>query len=144
MSKSTNLRPEAGGHPARSNSTDVKNPTSAPADGNDFPDAPDHAADEAPQDKPDPDAFARRLGTDTIETGDGLDAVADRTDMASSGHARSDDPTSSGASDPRLVIGGLGAVVAALIVVVSERRGKKKGLAAKAAALGAAAQVVRR
>lgn len=73
----TNLRPEAGGNPARSNSTGLRNDPKAARDGNDFPDAPSADVDPTPQDQPDLDAFAARLGTDSIETGDGLAAVAD-------------------------------------------------------------------
>ena len=75
----SNLRPEAGGDPANSNHTDVDSGASVTRDGNDFPDAPTPDADEVPQDKPDLDAFAARMGTDTIETGEGLDAVVDRS-----------------------------------------------------------------
>lgn len=75
----SNLRPEAGGDPANSNHTDVASGASVTNDGNDFPDAPTPETDELPQDKPDLDAFAARMGTDTIETGEGFDAVVDRS-----------------------------------------------------------------
>lgn len=129
MSKSSHLRPEAGGDPARSNSTDLKNEPKAPQDHNVFPDAPVQAADDKPQDKPDLDAFAKRMGTDTIETGDGLDAVPERS-------AESD------GTDSRLIIAGGGAAVAALLVLVFRRR-QRRSLLAKAVALGAAAKVIR-
>lgn len=74
-----NLRPEAGGDPANSNDTDVHDNASVTHDGNDFPDAPTPETNGLPQDKPDLDAFAARMGTDTIETGEGLDAVVDRS-----------------------------------------------------------------
>lgn len=130
MSKSSHLRPEAGGDPARSNSTDLKNDPKAPQDHNDFPDAPEQPADPKPQDKPDLDAFARRMGTDTIETGDGLDAVPEQRSVESDG------------TDSRLIIAGGGAAVAALLVLVFRRR-QRRSLLAKAVALGAAANVIR-
>ena len=55
----------------------MTNPEPGPAVGNDFPDAPDESS-ERDQDKPIMDKFAERMGTDTIETGDGLDAPARR------------------------------------------------------------------
>nr|WHW29234.1 hypothetical protein [uncultured bacterium] len=130
MSSNTHLRPEAGGDPARSNSTDLKNDPKAPQDANDFPDAPEHKTDEQPQDKPDLDAFAKRMGTDTIETGDGLDAVPEHRTAESNG------------IDSRMIIAGGGAVVAALLLIVFRRR-KQRGLMEKAVALGAAAHVIR-
>lgn len=124
------LRPQTGGDPAQGPSDDLANKPAAPASGNDFPDAPEQSSDSDPQDKPDLDAFAKRLGTDTINTGDGLGAVPeDRTDPASG-------------SDSRLIIGGLGAAFALLFVVVLRRR-RQHGILAKAAALGAAAHAVR-
>ena len=78
----TNLRPEAGGNPARSNSTGLKHDPKMMQDGNDFPDAPPSKSESTPQDQPDLDKFAARLGTDTIETGDGLAAVAENRSSA--------------------------------------------------------------
>lgn len=133
MSKKSNLRPEAGGDPAQSVSADLQNEPKSPQDDNDFPDAPDQPADETPQDKPDLDAFAKRMGTDTIESGDGLDAIPDRAT-----HATPDDPMKS-----RLVLAGGGALVAALLVLVTRRRRKRHPLVAKATALAAAAHALR-
>ncbi len=96
----------------------------------DFPDAPEQSAADTPQDKPDLDGFAKRMGTDTIETGDGLDAVPGDRISDSSG------------IDSRLVIAGGGALVAAILLIVFRRR-KKRSLLSKAVALGAAAHVIR-
>jgi hypothetical protein len=130
--KSHHLRPEAGGDPARSVSTDLKNQPKAPQDDNDFPDSPEQPADDAPQDKPDLDAFAKRMGTDTIESGEGLDAVPDQTTVDAA-----DDSTKQ-----RLVIAAGGAFVAALQLLVVKRRRKSNHLVTKAAALAAAAKAV--
>ena len=112
------------------NSTDLKNVSNAPQATNDFPDAPSNSPEAKPQDKPDLDAFAKRIGTNTIETGEGLDAVPEDRSMESTG------------TKPRLMIGGAGVAMAALFFVVLRRR-KKRGLLAKAVALGAAANVIR-
>jgi hypothetical protein len=84
----TNLRPDAGGNPARSNSTDLKNDPTVMQDRNEFPDAPTPDPDTTPSDQPDLDDFAARLGTDTIETGEGLGAIPDRSNPDSSTDAR--------------------------------------------------------
>lgn len=61
------LRVQAGGNPARGPHPDMANPTPSTDGGNDFPDQPRAADDtERPQDQPDLDAFAARLGTDTL------------------------------------------------------------------------------
>lgn len=133
MSKKPHLRHEAGGDPARSVSTDLKNPTAAPQDDNDFPDSPQQPTDDKPQDKPDLDAFAKRLGTDTIDSGDGLDAIPDRDSSTTT-----DDSTKS-----RLVLAGGGGLVAAFLVLVTKRRRKRHPLAAKATALAVAAHSLR-
>ncbi len=130
MSKPTNLRPEAGGNPARSNSTGVKNNPASPGDGNQFPDAPEQDPDDKPQDKPDLDAFAKRIGTDTIETGERLDAVPKTRSTDSDG------------VDSRLIIAAGGAVVAGLLTLVMWRR-KRRGLLSKAVALGAVANIIK-
>ncbi|MEP1125143.1 MAG: hypothetical protein ABJH68_14760 [Ilumatobacter sp.] len=110
MSKATNLRPGAGGNPAWSNSTGSKNDPKARQRRNDFPDSPDSDVDATPQDKPDLDAFAKRIGTDTVETGDGLDAVpSDRS-------PESDEP------NRRLIGAGVGAAVAAFVAIAVLRR----------------------
>jgi general stress protein 26 len=64
---SKNLRFEAGGNPAQPPHPDVLNPTPSPAAGEDFPDRPDEQPAEHPQDQPDLDAFARRMGTDRLD-----------------------------------------------------------------------------
>ncbi len=130
MSKSTNLRPEAGGDPAQSNSTGSKNDPKARQRHNDFPDSPDAVVADTPQDKPDLDAFAKRIGTDTVETGEGLGAIPEDRSPDLDG------------SNPRLIIAGAGAAVAALLLVVVRRR-RRHGLVGKAVALGAAANIIR-
>lgn len=126
------LRPTVGGDPARAVSTDLKNQPTAPRDGNDFPDAPDEDPSESPQDKPDLDAFAQRLGTDTISTGDGLDAVPDE---------RSATPTVADTARRPILIGAL--VVAGLLTVVAgRRRRRRRSTLAKAAASGLAATAI--
>jgi general stress protein 26 len=64
---SKNRRFEAGGNPAPGPHPDLANPTPAPAVGEDFPDQPDQEPTERPQDQPDLDAFAARMGTDRID-----------------------------------------------------------------------------
>ncbi len=65
---STNhLRNQAGGNPAQGPHPDVANPTPSPAAGEDFPDRPEESVAERPQDQPDLDAFAERMGTDQLE-----------------------------------------------------------------------------
>jgi prepilin-type processing-associated H-X9-DG protein len=60
------LRAQAGGDPAQGPHPDVANPTPSPRAGEDFPDQPDERPAERPQDQPDLDAFAARLGTDRL------------------------------------------------------------------------------
>jgi len=126
----THLRPQNGGDPAQGPADDLKNQPAAPSADNDFPDAPGQSTVATSQDKPDLDAFAKRIGTDTIETGAGMDAVPDE---------RSTDATG---TDTRMIIGGVGVVAAGLLVVVIRRR-KRRNLLSKAVALGAAANVIR-
>ena len=64
---SKNLRVEAGGNPAQGPHPDVANPMPSPTAGEDFPDPPHEQPAERPQDQPDLDAFAARMGTDRIE-----------------------------------------------------------------------------
>src|SRR6056297_203352 len=65
---STNhLRNQAGGNPAQGPHPDVANPTPSPAAGEDFPDRPAQSVADQPQDQPDLDAFAERMGTDQLE-----------------------------------------------------------------------------
>ncbi len=64
---SKNLRVEAGGNPAQGPHPDVANPMPSPTAGEDFPDPPNDQPAERPQDQPDLDAFAARMGTDRIE-----------------------------------------------------------------------------
>lgn len=148
MNKSTNLRPEAGGDPAQSNNTGLKNDDKVSQASNDFPDGPAESSDDQPQDKPDLDAFAKRMGTDTIESGDGLDAVPED---------RAPEPASESAEVPRvdrvveaaddnkknLAIGGAVLALAVLVIGLVRRRRKQRGLVAKALALGAAVHVIR-
>ncbi len=136
MSKSTNLRPEAGGDPALSNSTGPKNDPKARQRSHDFPDSPDAIVDDRPQDKPDLDAFAKRIGTDTVETGAGLGAIP-------SDRAPDTDPSNTDRSNSRLIIAAGGAAVAGLLVIVLRRRRRHRGFVGKAVALGAAANVIR-
>jgi general stress protein 26 len=63
---SKNRRFEAGGNPAQGPHPDVANPAPSPAAGEDFPDHPDEQLAERPQDQPDLDAFAARMGTDRL------------------------------------------------------------------------------
>jgi general stress protein 26 len=63
---SKNRRFEAGGNPAQPPHPDVLNPQPSPVANEDFPDAPDEQPAEHPQDQPDLDAFAARMGTDRI------------------------------------------------------------------------------
>ncbi len=72
---SNHLRPEAGGDPTRG-SLEPRTDESA-IEQNDFPDAPDATVDDTPQDQPDLDAFAARMGTDRIESDDPPDTVED-------------------------------------------------------------------
>lgn len=123
----THLRPQTGGDPAQGPSDDIADSVASPADGNDFPDAPESKSVGTSQDKPDLDAFAKRMGTDTIETGESLDAVPERA-------------AESTGTDSRLIIAGGGAAIAALLVLVSRRREKRTPLT-KAVALVAAANV---
>lgn len=67
------LRNEAGGNPARGPHPDQVNQPAAM--GNDFPDHAAEAVDRRPQDKPDLDAFAARMGTDSVSDS----AVSERT-----------------------------------------------------------------
>ncbi len=81
------LRPHSGGHPSQGPVREMANPDPSPAVGRDFPDEPDESVDDRPEDQPDLDAFAAKLG---IEGRDGDDdrsgeqrplrsAVAERT-----------------------------------------------------------------
>jgi general stress protein 26 len=68
---STNhLRVQAGGDPAQGPHPDVANPTPSPRAGEDFPDRPDQQTVDRPQDQPDLDAFAARMGTDRLADND--------------------------------------------------------------------------
>lgn len=133
MNMNTNLRPEAGGDPTRGPARTDSHETAPSSDGNDFPDAPDPTPDATPQDQPDLDAFAERMGTDSIETGERLDAVPDRN--------VGDAADTSDRFPPRMIIAGAGALVAAILVLAFGRR-KRRGVLDKAAALGAAANIV--
>lgn len=64
---SKNRRFEAGGNPAQGPHPDVANPAPSPSAGEDFPDQPHEQGAEHPQDQPDLDAFAARMGTDRLE-----------------------------------------------------------------------------
>ena len=64
---SKNRRYEAGGNPAQGPHPDVANPMPSPAVGEDFPDQPHEQSAGRPQDQPDLDAFAARMGTDRLE-----------------------------------------------------------------------------
>jgi len=79
---------------------------------NDFPDAPEPPADESPQDKPDLEAMAAKLGTDTIQSGDGLAAVPDRS------------PDTDGAARPLFAVAALVAAVIGLAVWRRRRRSR--------------------
>lgn len=56
------LRQQAGGNPSQGPDADMANPTPGPNVGGDFPDAPEESVAARPQDKPDLNKFARRLG----------------------------------------------------------------------------------
>jgi general stress protein 26 len=76
---STNhLRNQAGGNPAQGPHPDVANPAPGPAAGEDFPDRPDERVAERPQDQPDLDAFAQRMGTDQLAGRSGVDSGTGR------------------------------------------------------------------
>lgn len=62
----SNDRTHATGNPADGPHPDVANPTASPKAGNEFPDAPDTADVGRPQDQPDLEAFAKRMGTDRL------------------------------------------------------------------------------
>jgi general stress protein 26 len=80
---STNhLRAQAGGNPAQGPHPDVANPTPSPAAGENFPDEPDEAVAERPQDQPDLDAFAERMGTDQLSDRSGAASGGDTGDNA--------------------------------------------------------------
>jgi len=70
-SMSTNHPRTHGPHP------DVANPTPSPSADEDFPDHPAESVASRPQDQPDLDAFAARMGTDQLE-----DRSSERSDVA--------------------------------------------------------------
>lgn len=74
---SKNRRFEAGGNPAQGPHPDVANPTPSPAAGEDFPDQPHEQSAERPQDQPDLDAFAARMGTDRLDDASASDPSDD-------------------------------------------------------------------
>jgi hypothetical protein len=61
------LHAQAGGDPAQGPHPDVANPAPSPSAGNEFPDHPEESVASHPQDQPDLDAFAERLGTDRLD-----------------------------------------------------------------------------
>jgi general stress protein 26 len=61
-----NRRYQAGGNPAAGPHPDIANPTPSPRAGEEFPDEPHEQPAEHPQDQPDLDAFAARMGTDRL------------------------------------------------------------------------------
>jgi general stress protein 26 len=73
---SKNRRFEAGGNPAQGPHPDVANPTPSPAADEDFPDQPDQHDGGRPQDQPDLDAFAARMGTDRLDADSSTDDSA--------------------------------------------------------------------
>ena len=96
------LRNEAGGNPARGPHPDQANP--ATGKGNDFPDHEAEAVADRPQDQPDLDAFAARMGTDSIAGRDATsmtDSVSDDTETteATTGAAPTGDAGSDAATD---------------------------------------------
>jgi len=70
-------RSQAGGDPAQGPHPDVANPTPSPSADEDFPDHPAESVASRPQDQPDLDAFAARMGTDHLE-----DRSSERSDVA--------------------------------------------------------------
>lgn len=60
------LHSEAGGDPTQGPHPDVANPAPSPSAGNEFPDHPEESVASHPQDQPDLEAFAERLGTDRL------------------------------------------------------------------------------
>jgi general stress protein 26 len=93
---SKNRRYEAGGNPAQGPHPDVANPAPSAAVGEDFPDQPHEHPAERPQDQPDLDAFAARMGTDRL-AGDssGDDRTEGTADDTSGGDTDTADDTSS-------------------------------------------------
>lgn len=75
------LRQQAGGDPAQGPHPDVANPTPPSTIGENFPDSPDEPVAQRPPDQPDLDAFARRMGTDTLEDRKGAGST-ERTSLA--------------------------------------------------------------
>lgn len=82
------LRNEAGGDPARGPHPDQANP--ATGKGNDFPDHEAEAIADRPQDQPDLDAFAARMGTDSIAGRDATSMTDPVSDDAPTGETQTD------------------------------------------------------
>lgn len=80
---SKNRRYEAGGNPAQGPHPDVANPMPSPTAGEDFPDPPHEQPDERPQDQPDLDAFAARMGTDRLDDRSSPEGPTSREDDTS-------------------------------------------------------------
>jgi len=72
-----NLRQQAGGNPSQGPEAEMANPTPGPNVGGDFPDAPDESVAAHPQDKPDLDEFARKLGLKTEASDDSSAGASD-------------------------------------------------------------------
>lgn len=74
---------EGGGDPSQGPVPELANEPDVPTDHNEFPDAPDESVSDRPQDQPDLDSFAARIGTDSIDsdsTGDDVSSAGDDSD----------------------------------------------------------------
>lgn len=75
----TNDRTPNSGNPAQGPHPDVANPTPDHGVGNEFPDGPTPVSEKRPQDQPDLDAFAARMGTDRLGDDDSPADSAERS-----------------------------------------------------------------
>ena len=110
----------------------MTNPEPGTGVGNDFPDAPDEST-ERDQDQPIMEKFAERMGTDTIETGEGLDAIPDRSSAGTADEASTTSPSSPTASDRAGGSDGDGASDGSIGAKVRERLEPLRGPLSKAA-----------
>lgn len=113
------LRVQAGGYPARGPHPDLANPTPSHDSGNEFPDEPSEHDEGRPQDQPDLDAFAARMGTDKLadrteqstSSSDAEDSKAsNETDEASAWRSRTVSALDGMATGAKRLAGGLGSL----------------------------------